>query len=152
DGSFRAVVGDRVVAGARSNDVRAARTINGVAAGAAGNRVRRGGTDDRHGGRQRGGIDVLEVGDVGGIARGLVGVAEIDDRGRVHQQGVGASAAVDGNFAAAVRDAVIACAGRNHVAAAAAVDAVIAGAGRDRIGRRGAGNGQGRAEGRRVHI
>ena len=63
---------------------------------------------DRQRRRHRRGIDVLEIGDVDGIADGLVGIAEIDGRGGLQDQRVGAGAAVDRSFGAVVGDGVVA--------------------------------------------
>src|SRR5450755_952438 len=78
--------------------------VDGVVAGTAGDGVGRRRTGDGQRRRQRRTIDVLEVGDVGGIAGGLVGIAEVDDGRRLQDQRIGAGATVDVSFRAVIGD------------------------------------------------
>ena len=63
DRDFRAMVGDDVVARARVDDVGAAVAVDGVGARARRDDTRAGGTGDREGGGQRGGVQILEIED-----------------------------------------------------------------------------------------
>ena len=78
--------------------------------------------------------------DADAVARRLVGAgrdAEIDRRhaaaGGQHQR-VGARAAIDRGFGAAIRHGVVAAAGIDRVGAAGAIDRVVAGAAGDGVG------------------
>ena len=121
-------IDDRVVAGARGDDIGAAAAIDGVVAGAGRDHVDAGRAGDGQRGGERGAVEVLEIGDADDVADRLVRVRrdrEIHRRdaagGRQHQR-VGASAAVDRGFGAMVGDAVIAGAGGDDIGAAIAVD------------------------------
>jgi len=72
DRNFRAAIGHRIVAGARGDDVGAARAIDGVGAGATGEEVRSGRSGNRNARRERAGVDIFEVGDSDAVARGLI--------------------------------------------------------------------------------
>ena len=75
-----------------------------------------GGAGDRRGRRQRRGIDVLEIRDVGGVAAGLIGVAQIDRAGRLEHQRVDARTAIDRALGTVIRNGVVARAGRDQSA------------------------------------
>ena len=62
-------------------------------------------------------------------------MARLTGRGRVHHQGVGAGAAIDRGFGAAIGDGIVAAAGNDGVGAAAAIDGVVARAGRNGVRR-----------------
>ena len=134
DGDFRAVVGNRVVSGARRDDIGATGTVDRVRPRAARDDIGRRRTGDGNAGRHSAGIDILEVRHIDTIATGLVGRAEVDGGGRIQDQGVGAGATIDGDFRTVVEDRVVAGARRDRIRAAPAIDQVIARAGRDRVG------------------
>ena len=97
-------------------------------------------TDDA--GRENGCVDVLEIGDVDRVADGLVGAgcnAQVharDAAGIVDQKRIGAKAAIDQDFGAAIVNAIVAASGVDDVGAAAAIDDVRARAARDDVGQR----------------
>ena len=134
DRGFGAVIGHGIVAGAAGDDVGAAAAVDGVVAGAAGDGVGGRRARDRHRRGQRRRVDVLEIGDAGGVADGLVRGAEIDVRRRAQHQRVGAGTAVDRGFSAVIGDAVVARARADGIGATGAVDGVVAGARRDDVG------------------
>ena len=72
------MIDDCIVAAAGIDDVGAAAAIDGIVAGAAGDDVGPARSRNRCARRQRGSIDILEIGDVGRIAAGLVGIGKID--------------------------------------------------------------------------
>ena len=133
DRGFRSVIGDSIVACAGRNDIGAARTIDGVVAGTAGDHVgaRRAGDGHRRGDSRR--VDVLEIGDRSSTERQLVGVREIEDDRCIQDQRIGAGAAIDGGLRAVIGNGIIAGAGADDVRAAATIDDVVAGAGRDGV-------------------
>ena len=135
DAVFRTAIGDDIGARACDDNVRAARAIDDVVAGACRDRV--GETVARHRHRLRrpkgGRIDILEIADERRIAGRLIIGAQIDGRLRIHDQRVGARAAIDGGFSAAIVDHVGARAARNHVETAAAVNRIGARAADDRV-------------------
>ena len=127
DQRLRAAIGHRIVAGTGMNDVGAAGTVDHIIAGAAGNRVGGHRAGDRHTGRERGRIDILEIGDIDGVAGGLVGVAKVDgDRGRKIER-VGSRSAIDQRLAAAIDDRIVAAEAQQRIRAARAVEGVVAG-------------------------
>ena len=130
---FGAVVGDGIVAGAGADDIGAAGAVDRIVTGARRDGIGRGRAGDRDRGRQRRSIDVLEIGDAGGIARGLVDVAEIDRGDGLEHQRVVAGAAVDQVFRPVVGDGIVARAGIDDIGAAAAIDDIVARAGRDNV-------------------
>ena len=139
DRCFGAVIGDDIVAPAGVDDIGAAAAVDGVGARAAGEDVGPGGSRQRDARRERGGVDILEMDDGDAVAEGLIRrVGEIDRDGRFQHERVHAGAAVDGDFAAVIRDDVVARARVDDVAAPAAVDGVVARARGDDIGRGGA--------------
>ena len=152
DRDFSAVVGYDVIAGTAIDDVGAATAIDGVVAGAGRDRVRCRRSVDGQGCRQCRRIDVLEIGDIGGIRRRLVGIGEIDGRRGPEDQRIGSGATIDRNFGAVVGDCVIAATRGDDVRTARAVDGVVAGTAGDDIRARRAGDRDRGGQRRRIHV
>ena len=125
---------DGVVARPRVDDVGGAAAVDGVRAGAARDDIGARVAGQRDACRQRGGVDVLEMDDLGGPADDLiVDIGEIDRRGGLQRQRIGSGPAVQRDFGSMIGDDVIAGARVDDVGAAAAVDGVVARAARDDV-------------------
>ena len=142
DTNFCAVVGNRVVAGPRIDDIGTAAAINRIGARTARERVGRSRTGDRDALRcaQCRGIDILEPGDIDRVARGLVRIAEVDRRHSLEDERIGSRATVDGDFRPLVGDRVVTGTAGDHIGAAAAIDCIGACTARDDIGASGTGD------------
>ena len=142
DETFGAVIGDRIVAGPRCDDVSAAVAIDSIGASARRDRIRDRGADDVHCRRENRGVDILKAGDLNAVTRRLVGSGRYGKihgrdaaRRRKHQR-IAARAAINGDFGAAVGDGIRTQACRNDVSAATAIQGIGARAARDGIGSR----------------
>ena len=127
------MIGNRVVSGARRDDIGSAATINRVRPCTARDDIGLRGTRNGNARSNRRGIDVLEIRDSGEIPRRLVAVRQIDGGGRLHDQRVGASTAIDGTLCSIIKYGIVARAGIDRVGASTAIDSVRTGAGADQI-------------------
>ena len=139
DAGLGPTIVDRVVAGARVDDVGPTASVHGVGAGAGRDHIRARRARDGEGGGQRRGVEILEVENLDVVADRLIrsrGEREIDGGGaarHIHDQGVHARPAVDAGFRPVIMDGVVAGARRDHIRAAAAVDGVGARSAREDI-------------------
>src|SRR5450432_2708393 len=101
------MIGYDVVAGAGIDDVRAATAVDRVIAGTGCDRVRRSRSGNGDGRRQGRRINILEIGNIGGIGRRLIDVGEVDGRRGPENQRVGAGGAIDRQLGAVIGDRVV---------------------------------------------